>query len=82
MEIGTHPVEEPEPNFVTKKLGARNHIASVDTVHVVSSCESRTRSEAYIKRLSAIPENRTASSIVGDRAANILYRAVMQIVVT
>jgi hypothetical protein len=37
--------------------------------------------EAYIRRLSAIPENLTASSMAGERAANIRYKDVMQSVV-
>jgi hypothetical protein len=36
----------------------------------------------YIKRLRAIPENLAASSIAGDRAANIRYKNVIQSIVT
>ena len=35
----------------------------------------------YMSKLRAIPENLTASSIAGKSAANIQYRAVIQIVV-
>jgi hypothetical protein len=40
-----------------------------------------TEKGTHIRRLRAIPENLTASSMAGDRAANIRYKAVMQRVV-